>query len=581
MCGCLRHTSVASLALTLLASCQILAGLDQRRARDRSSAAGQPGVAGIESADGESGASGRAKGTGGRSGSAGQASGGRASAPGGGQGGIAGYANEPDTAGTTAGALAGSAEGGAGPAETAGRSGASATGGIDSPGGGAPPATAGSSAGGGSTGGTGIGGVDAGGALPTGGGGPAGGSSATAGSSPGAAAAGGVGAGGDGATGGITGAGGGGTAGSTSGGAATGGVGTGGDSAAAGISGAGGGGNGGSTRGGAATGGTATGGTATGGGGAGGATPEDATIVPDPDWACGMADGIPAPTKGQLAFSITLQVSAIHDVGNTPYGHRRLLDVEGGTITGGELEGSVLTGGLEYELTLSNGVVEFQGLNILKTSDDALIFVRSCGVAPDGSSTPRVIPDFEATTTSSYAFLNTGKYVATRVATAGTLELDVYDVSAVTAGEPRVEIAKPSGVPKQPWDCNTTTGARGAPVFTETLSLGSSMSIPDAKYGSRNIIPITGGTATGEVTGSILAGGADYQLSGSLDSWYTLAPSNGEFILVRNCGPMGQLVPWFEARTDGDYGFLNANTYLSSEPGMAGGGVSITFYERQ
>jgi hypothetical protein len=117
-------------------------------------------------------------------------------------------------------------------------------------------------------------------------------------------------------------------------------------------------------------------------------------------------------------------------------------------------------------------------------------------------------------------------------------------------------------------------------VFTENVSLGSTISIANAKYGSRNIIPITGGTTTGKVAGKILNGGADYQLSGSLDAWYTLAPNNGEFILVRNCGK-GQLIPWFEARTDGDFDFLNANTFLSSAPGMGSGGVSITFYERQ
>jgi hypothetical protein len=455
------------------------------------------------------------------------------------------------TGGSTSTGGAGDAGGGGSPAGgSGGTTTISSTGGTVSPSGGVSSTTGGSSFGGTSAGGTESGG------MPTGGRGPAGGRSGTAGSAP----AGGVGSGGGSATGGITGTGGRGRGGSSSGGAAT----------------------GGSESGGAATGGgSATGGSAA--GGAGGATSSDATIVPDPDWACGMADGIPAPTQGQLAFSVAFQISATHDVGDTPYGHRRLLDVKGGTITGDKLKGSVVTGGLEYELTLSNGVVELQGINILKTSDNALIFVRSCGVAPDGSSIPRVIPDFEATTSGSYAWLNTGKFVATRTldATGGTLQLDVYDVSQVTAGEPRVQITKPSGVPKQPWDCNKTTGTKGASVFTESVSLGSSMSISNAKYGSRNIIPITGGTTTGKVEGKILDGGADYQLSGSLDAWYTLAPSNGEFILVRNCGPMGKLIPWFEARTDGDYAFLNANTFLSSDPGMAGGGVSITFYERQ
>jgi hypothetical protein len=315
-------------------------------------------------------------------------------------------------------------------------------------------------------------------------------------------------------------------------------------------------------------------------GGGGGGTGSEATFIPDPGWACGMADGIVPPTQGPLAFSISYQISATHDVGNTQYGHRKLLDVKGGTITGDKLKGTVNTGGLEYELVLSNGVVEYQSVNILKTSDNTLIYVRSCGVSPDGTTTPRVIPDFEAPTSGSYTWLNTGKFVATRTLDGNTLKLDFYDVSKVTAGEPKVQITKPAGVPKQPWDCNTTTGSKGSSVFTENVSLGSSFSI-NGKKGSRNVIPITGGTTTGKVAGAILNGGADYQLSGSLDAWYTLAPSNGEFIIVRNCGAMGKLIPWFEAKTDGDYAFLNTSAYLSSDPGSGSGGVSITFYERK
>jgi hypothetical protein len=324
-----------------------------------------------------------------------------------------------------------------------------------------------------------------------------------------------------------------------------------------------------------------SGGAAAGAGGssAGAASTVDATIVPDPGWACGMEDGIPPPTKGTLAFTITLNISAEHEVGKTPYGDRRLLDVSGGTITGERLQGTVLTGGLEYELTLDNGVMEYQSINVLDTSAGR-IFVRSCGVGASKDAEARIIPDFEATTSGSNAFLNTGKWVATREVAGGKMTLDVYDVADVTAGAPLVEIKKPEGVPPQPWECNMTKGNQGAQVFTENVTLGSSYSINNAKYGSRNIIPITGGTTTGKVTGKILNGGADYQLSGSLDAWYTLAPDNGEFILVRNCGATGGLIPWFEATVDGDFNFLNTQAYLSSAPGVGGGGVSITFYDR-
>jgi hypothetical protein len=214
---------------------------------------------------------------------------------------------------------------------------------------------------------------------------------------------------------------------------------------------------------------------------------------------------------------------------------------------------------------LDNGVMEYQGINVLDTSAGR-IFVRSCGVASTKDSDARIIPDFEATTSGANAFLNTGKWVATREVADGKMTLAVYDVSSVTAGAPLVELKKPAGVPPQPWECNTTKGTQGAQVFTENVTLGGSYSINNAKYGSRNIIPITGGTTTGKVTGAILNGGADYQLSGSLDAWYTLAPSNGEFILVRNCGASGGLIPWFEAKVDGDYAFLNTQAYLSELP---------------
>jgi hypothetical protein len=314
-------------------------------------------------------------------------------------------------------------------------------------------------------------------------------------------------------------------------------------------------------------------------GGSGGGT-ADATIVPDPGWACGMKDGIPPPTKGKLAFTVTLTISAQHEVGKTPYGDRRLLEVSGGTISGDRLQGTVVTGGLEYELTLDNGVVEYQGINILDTSAGR-IYVRSCGVAADKDSGARIIPDFEAPTSGSNAFLNTGKWVATRTLTSTSMKLDVYDVSGVTPGDPVVMISKPQGVPPQPYECNTTKGSQGSQVFTENVTLGSSYSINNAKNGSRNIIPITGGATTGKVVGKILNGGADYQLNGSFDAWYTLAPDNGELILVRNCGASGSLIPWFEATVGGQYAFLNTEAYLSSQPGGANGGVSITFYDRK
>ncbi|MBF9127937.1 DUF3237 family protein [Plantactinospora sp. S1510] len=308
--------------------------------------------------------------------------------------------------------------------------------------------------------------------------------------------------------------------------------------------------------------------------------------MPDPSWTCGTPAGIVPPTRGRLVLRAAAQLGTIHDVGITQYGRRRILDVKGGTFTGERLGGTLLPGGLDLELTLSNGTTELEEINVLRTNDGTLIYFRSCGVAPSGDSTVRIVPDFEAPNSSPHAWLNTGTFAGTRVVNTATntIELTVYDVSGVSPAEPLIQLTDPAGQPNQLWNCAAGSGTRGATVFTESVTLGSSLAVGASKRGTRNIIPITGGTTSGRVTGSILAGGADYQLIGStttLDARYTLLTNDRELILVRNCGPFGRLVPTFEARAAGPYAFLNANTWLSSDPGPASGGVSITFYERR
>jgi hypothetical protein len=304
------------------------------------------------------------------------------------------------------------------------------------------------------------------------------------------------------------------------------------------------------------------------------------TIVPDTSWKCFMPDGIPPPELGEAAFTVTLQYSAIHVVGNTKFGYRRQFDISGGTVSGSKITASVQTGGLEYELTLSTGSIELEQIIILKAGSTPIL-MRNAGVAPAGTKNVRVVLDFEAPNSSSYTFLNTGKFAATRIvdSTAKTVKMEVYEISKATLPATRVQIKDPAGVANQTWDCLKFSGSQGATVFTENCQLGSSISIGASKRGSRNIILITGGTTTGKVTGKILAGGADFQLGG-IDARYTLAPNDGEFIIIRNCGS-GTLWPVFEARVDGPYNFLNENKYISSSPNPGSGGVSITFYERK
>ena len=311
-------------------------------------------------------------------------------------------------------------------------------------------------------------------------------------------------------------------------------------------------------------------------------------VIPHASWDCGMKDGISNPESGALMFETQLRLDRLAKIGKTQYGSRRVAVALEGTITGPKFTGTVMTGALDFELTLSNGTVEVEQIFVFKTGDGKYIYSRSAGVGADAKDV-RIAMDFEAPNGSSAEWMNSGKYVARRILdeTAKTLTVRVYDVSsvAIPAGAANVtRIAKPADAQPQPWD-NRMKGAdekQGKELIVESVRLSPSQRVGASKRGNRNIIPITGGDLSGRITGKVLSGGADYQnLSGppAIDARYLWQASDGEIIIVRNTTSTGGLVPTFEARVDSPYAYLNTGKFLSSNPGIANGGVKITMYD--
>jgi hypothetical protein len=310
-------------------------------------------------------------------------------------------------------------------------------------------------------------------------------------------------------------------------------------------------------------------------------------LIPHESWNCGMPDGIPAPESGSLIFEIAMKFDKVLDVGKTPFGDRKVIVAQEGTLSGPKLTGTVMPGALDFELKLSNGTIEVEQIFVLKTDDGKYVYVRNAGTGAD-SNDVRVVMDFEAPNAVPSAWLNSGKYVSRREVNvaAKTLTIRVYDVSSVSlpAGSANVtRINKPAGTPNQSWDYRKPSPSekQGDVLITETVTLSPSQSVGMSKRGNRNIIPITGGELSGRIPGKVLFGGADYQnLSGppAIDARYLWQASNGDIIIVRNTGS-GTLIPTFELRVDSPYAFLNKGLYRSSPPGIKPGGVGITMYD--
>jgi hypothetical protein len=315
----------------------------------------------------------------------------------------------------------------------------------------------------------------------------------------------------------------------------------------------------------------------------------DKWLVPSKGWPCGMPDGIPVPEHGAPVFVATMKLES-YDLGMTPYGLRKVHVLQEGTVTGDKVSGVVMPGGLDFELGFSNGTMEIEQVMVLKTGDGKYIYLRNAGTAADASDV-RLTLDFEAPDASGYNWLDSGRYAGRRVVdlAAKTMKLSVFDVSGLPVSDlpataNSVSVVKPAGLRDQPWDYRKKAAGeqRGDPLITESVTLGPSETVGPTKGGWRNVIPITGGTLSGKITGKILAGGADYQKlanPATLDARYLWQTEEGDVIIVRNAGPVASLVPTFEVRLDSKYAFLNQVTYLSSGPMMGAGGVKLNFYE--
>ncbi len=113
------------------------------------------------------------------------------------------------------------------------------------------------------------------------------------------------------------------------------------------------------------------------------------------------------------------------------------------------------------------------------------------------------------------------------------------------------------------------------------VTLGETFGINNTQHGRRTVIPITGGTFDGPgIKGTIISGGADYQLANAdgrteLEAIYCIKTDDGVYIHVRNRGIIAntkdadgkpsfyfRCAPQFEAPADSKYGWLNNSLFL-------------------
>lgn len=142
-------------------------------------------------------------------------------------------------------------------------------------------------------------------------------------------------------------------------------------------------------------------------------------------------------------FSAEITLAAPRELGATPLGRRRIIEITGGAFAGERLSGKVLPGGADWQLVRTDGVAYLDTRYTLETGDGALIYVQNRGYrhGPDevierlargeavdpASYYFRTSPWFE-TSAPKYAWLNRTIFLGSGARLADRVRLEVFEV---------------------------------------------------------------------------------------------------------------------------------------------------------
>lgn len=142
-------------------------------------------------------------------------------------------------------------------------------------------------------------------------------------------------------------------------------------------------------------------------------------------------------------FTASIEVAEPRDLGQTPVGRRRIIDIVGGSFDGERMRGRILAGGADWQVAVSDSVTFVEARYTIETDDKALIYVRNHGfrhgdpvvierLVRGEEVDPveyyfRTTPTFE-TASPRYDWLNRTIFIATGRRRPSAVELDVYEV---------------------------------------------------------------------------------------------------------------------------------------------------------
>ena len=101
---------------------------------------------------------------------------------------------------------------------------------------------------------------------------------------------------------------------------------------------------------------------------------------------------------------VRCEVGALVTLGPGPYGERRFVPLGGGTVRGPELNGSLVEGGVDWQVARADGALDIGAHYVIRTDDGALVEVQSNGLRHGPPEVMARLARGEAVATHEYFF---------------------------------------------------------------------------------------------------------------------------------------------------------------------------------
>lgn len=117
-----------------------------------------------------------------------------------------------------------------------------------------------------------------------------------------------------------------------------------------------------------------------------------------------MTHALPPPPALLPFTQVVCQVGALVTLGPGPHGERRFVPLGGGTVRGPGLSGSLIEGGVDWQINRADGVLDIAAHYVIRADDGALIEVRSDGMRHGPAAVMAALARGDAVPREAYYF---------------------------------------------------------------------------------------------------------------------------------------------------------------------------------